>query len=181
MTIALVIIFTPSFVYSGTLDYHVTFKITAGGTTENVDLRFKTDDTLHAGLNGFQGYLIDSTTLTGTEDGTPVTGLAVGVYPLVGNTHGYTPNDNLFNPTAGPQVDVGGLSFQDSAGCNYQLFNDNGVLAGECCIDSIVMPFTVYTVSDFQVVPEPSSIVLLGLGGLGFATCAYRRRRTTNS
>jgi hypothetical protein len=61
-------------------------------------------------------------------------------------------------------------------GTNAQL----AVSAGSPAIDHIVISGTAdgYTIDDISAVPEPSTSVFMGIGGLGIAGMTYKKRKT---
>jgi hypothetical protein len=130
---------------------------------------------------------------------------ATGSYALAGgptDTGGYY-NDGLFNnPVQATSldgafwydnllftnhvsfVDNSGLLFADGQGHYFNIFSTGStgwiyesLIGGGYAIEQIA-PGTFSATGALASVPEPSSLALLGLGGIGLAIGAYRRRRT---
>jgi hypothetical protein len=136
-----------------------TAKFDIGGiTTEHVELTFKYDDKLITS-GSFKGYLIDWTTLKGTQDGNEVKGLNVGLVTTNG-----TANDNLINHDS---FTKGGLAYYEtmSGGETYQVYTEAGQLKGCWSLEHCGVSVTGFVTS----VPEPEeyAMMLLGFGMVG--------------
>ena len=65
-------------------------------------------------------------------------------------------------------------------GTEFDKFDPRGLLfleGGQLLISDASDPIMIATVEDFVVVPEPSALVLLAMGGLGFFVFGWRKRR----
>ena len=128
------------------------------------------------------------TAAVGTTSGTydPSTGVVilqigtgvgvVGVESLGGDQ---LASANLTDALAASQATASTIAFFDPAGLEEGTFDLGAVVTPGTAVADLGFAFTPLggdlTVVDLQVVPEPATLTLLGLGGLALAT---RRRRT---
>lgn len=152
--------------------YTINFVIDPSATLlphpDYIHMVLTTDGTLHMGFNGFMGYQVQSFSGTSTENNvvealnsTPLAlqfapGSPFNFYPIL-NTGPFLIADNLFDPSGYPNgnfVSAAGIGFETASGEQYQLSFDP--------IGSVSGGRTVLV----QVVPEPSTLLLVGLAGL---------------
>jgi hypothetical protein len=152
-------------------EFHITAS-GAGANTTNAAARFGDTDSASTGgatAGTFHSYNLEAT-ISGLN--TAVYDSLTGFYESTGDPNGVSVTGTftaLFENTSPHAPSNGFYKINLTLNNTSWAYDNQGSLQG--------IPFGTSIYGSTNVVPEPSSLVLAGLGGLGFGVTALRRRR----